>query len=104
MIGGQAYQNPHLDIHERRLETVPERLIFTVNPVVLTNVFFKSPDSHGCFLFIQPTSCAREIGQQEIGTYGNCDCDGAFDDEEPSPSAQPTGTVHVVLDSSGDEA
>lgn len=77
--------------------------MFTVDPVVFTNVFFQSPSRQGLFMLAQPRGGAGEVGQDEVGDDGHPDGDGTLDDEQPSPSSKASGAVHAFGDACSDE-
>ena len=96
-------------------------LLFAAEPIVLSNVLVKAPDSELALFLGEPACRAGKVGEEEEGKEGDEDGDRAFDDEEPTPSqgsvigtvvevkscipcAHVVTTVQAVDDASGDQA
>lgn len=62
-------------------------MLFTIHPVVLTDVFLQPPSGKLLLFFAEPAGGSREVGQNEDGDGGNNDGDCTLDDEKPAPVA-----------------
>lgn len=60
-------------------------MLFTIHPVVLTDVFLQPPSGQLLLFFAEPTGGSGEVGQNEDGDGGNNDGDRTLDDEKPAP-------------------
>ena len=67
------------DVGECELEAVEERLLFTADPVVCTDVFLQSPYSQLTFFFRQPFCGSRKVWENEVRTDGDNYGNRAFD-------------------------
>jgi len=56
------HQNISFDIRECKLSTLKETLLLRINPIILSNIFFQTPNGKLSFLFSQPSSGSWEVG------------------------------------------
>ena len=80
---GATYQHISLDVAEGKFCALPEGLVLTVDPVVLSNVLLETPHRKRSFLFTEPGGGAGEIGQDPKGDERDRDSDNTLDKEEP---------------------
>lgn len=98
-----------------------ERLLFAVDPVILTNILLETPCSQVLLFFGEPWGCTREVGQDPDRNESDDNGDGAFDDEQPTPKivrlqskwnlfakllpgTESLNIVHVTSNSGSDQA
>lgn len=62
----QKHQDISLDVWEGKLEANDEWLVFAVQPVVLSHIFFKTPNCEFSFLHREPRSCSWEVGEDPL--------------------------------------
>lgn len=60
---------------------MPERLSFTADPIVHTDILLKPPGSELTLFFREPLGGTREVGKDEEGDESNSDGDGTFEDD-----------------------
>lgn len=85
-LSSYTHQDIRLDIQSGQLGSMKERLLFGVNPIVLTDILLETPSGELLFLLSEPARSTREVGEDEHRQEGNDDSDSTFNDEEPSPS------------------
>lgn len=60
-------------------------------------------DSHGSLLFSEPFCVAGMVGEEDHRKGCHGESDDSFDDEDPSPSLDPLGSIYGIEDSCCDE-
>jgi hypothetical protein len=60
---------------------MPERLSFTADPIVHTDILLKSPGSELALFFRKPLGGTREVGEDEESDESNSNGDGSFEDD-----------------------
>lgn len=104
LFGLTTYQHPHLDVDERELEPVPDRLLFTIGPVILTNVLFQPPCRHGSLLLREPARGFGKVRQDKIRREGDGNGNNTLNQEQPPPSSETQIAIHVARYACRDEA